>query len=460
MSGLDTATIVRRHVPSEPPRADSIADRNRSRVSATTWRVSIFGNFGTGNTGNESTLQAILYQLRQRFPNAEVTCICADPEVAAKAYNIKAVSTCAYVVRPWAHRNALMRLVRKALVGIPSELYRWFQCFKTLRGTDLLIVPGTGLLNDAYGVWNNWGPYSLCKWSLAAKLTGCKVMFVSVGAGPLYSRLGRLFVKTSLSLAEFRSYRDVSTQEYLKSIGFVRENDRIYPDLVFGYPETLIRRQAKPRTGRKTVGIGLMEYAGKYSVARPSAEVQRRYLESLLDLSAWLLGRGYDLRLLVGDTCDIAVAEELRGLLKRRFPESAGGRVIAEPTTTVDQLLAQLADTDMVVGTRFHNVLWSLLFNRPVIAISFHHKCTSLMSYMGLEEYCQNINDVRSEWLIERFGDLERNAERVKATMAERVSEFRSRLDEQYDLLFEGMLRERRSGGEKYLNEPVNKIAR
>jgi phage host-nuclease inhibitor protein Gam len=82
------------------------------------------------------------------------------------------------------------------------------------------------------------------------------------------------------------------------------------------------------------------------------------------------------------------------------------------------------------------------------------------MSYMGLEEYCQNINDVRSEWLIERFGDLERNAERVKATMAERVSEFRSRLDEQYDLLFEGMLRERRSGGEKYLNEPVNKIAR
>ena len=43
----------------------------------------------------------------------------------------------------------------------------------------MLIVPGTGLLTDAYGL-GGWGPYSLFKWSLAAKLRGCRVLFVSV----------------------------------------------------------------------------------------------------------------------------------------------------------------------------------------------------------------------------------------------------------------------------------------
>jgi polysaccharide pyruvyl transferase WcaK-like protein len=71
----------------------------------------------------------------------------------------------------------------------------------------MLVVPGTGLLTDAYGLLS-WGPYNMFKWSLAAKLRCCKLVFVSVGAGPIYSALGRWLVKSALSLADFRSYRD------------------------------------------------------------------------------------------------------------------------------------------------------------------------------------------------------------------------------------------------------------
>ena len=101
----------------------------------------------------------------------------------------------------------------------------------------MLIVPGTGLLTDAYGLFG-WGPYSLFKWSLLAKACRCKLLFVSVGAGPIYGALGRWFVKSALSLADFRSYRDDSTKQYLKSIGFHSDNDRVCPDLVFSLSET------------------------------------------------------------------------------------------------------------------------------------------------------------------------------------------------------------------------------
>jgi hypothetical protein len=76
-----------------------------------------------------------------------------------------------------------------------------------MKGSEMLIVPGTGLLTDAYGLLG-WGPYNLMKWTLAARLRGCRVLFVSVGAGPLYSTLGRFCMRFALALADYRSFRD------------------------------------------------------------------------------------------------------------------------------------------------------------------------------------------------------------------------------------------------------------
>ena len=101
--------------------------------------------------------------------------------------------------------------------------------------------------------------------------------------------------------------------------------------------------------------------------------------------------------------------------------------------------MSQLAATDFVVGTRFHNVLLALLLNKPSIAISFHHKCSSLMSQMGLSEYCQDIKRLNADSLIEQFCDLERNAESLRPFIKGKADEFRRALDEQYNCIFRGM---------------------
>ena len=35
------------------------------------------------------------------------------------------------------------RILRKLFVGIPSEIYRWFDAFKMLKDCDMFIIPGT-----------------------------------------------------------------------------------------------------------------------------------------------------------------------------------------------------------------------------------------------------------------------------------------------------------------------------
>ena len=398
-------------------------------------KIWFFGHFGSTNFGNEISLQTMLFHVHRFLPAAKVACICSYPAVLAESRHIETVPIRRAIVRPWNLRTRLAKLLRNVFISIPSELYRWIDAFRTLKGADMLIIPGTGLLTDAYGL-ENWGPYSLFKWSMAAKLRGCRLLFVSVGAGPLYSALGRYFVKSALFMADFRSYRDNPSLNCLNKIGLQTNGDRLYPDLVFSAPETILPKKADKRSNRMVVGLGLMDYAGKYSVANPTNAIYTSYLQCLTVFVKWLLSHEYDVRLLLGEAGDTTCVSDFKSVLESSLGTYDEERIIDEPAHSVEQLLAQIAATDVVVATRFHNVLLSLLLDKPVVAISFHHKCASLMSDMGLSQYTHDINDMNADRLIEQFQDAERSAEVLKPAIRQKIEQARRALDEQYDLIF------------------------
>jgi polysaccharide pyruvyl transferase WcaK-like protein len=138
----------------------------------------------------------------------------------------------------------------------------------------------------------------------------------------------------------------------------------------------------------------------------------------------------------VGDiTDDMNTMEEFRNVLKEQLSPSEQQYLIDEPVHSVSDLLSQIANTDFVVAARFHNVLLSLLCNKPVVSISFHHKCESLMDAMGLSAYCLSINDVTIDVLTHKFCELTRNASMLRPLIKKRVQEFRDVLNEQYGLV-------------------------
>ena len=278
-------------------------------------KISFFGHFGWNNFGNEGTLQAILLNMRRLLPKAEFTCICDETAVTAARYNITTLPFSRPVIKFWRPKSRRVQLLRSVVLGIPSELYRWYDVSRSLKGTDALIVPGTGLLTDVYGL-HGWGPYSMFKWSLLAKLRGCKLFFVSVGAGPLESRLGRGLVKFVLGLADFRSYRDASSLDYLKAIGFAPTNDLVYPDLAFSLRECVVDHQGNTNKRRPVVGLGLMSYGGMYN-GEISDIAYQKYMKSLVVLVKWLLDHEYDIRLLIGELGD--PVDEFRNFLMNKY---------------------------------------------------------------------------------------------------------------------------------------------
>jgi polysaccharide pyruvyl transferase WcaK-like protein/glycosyltransferase involved in cell wall biosynthesis len=398
-------------------------------------KVALFGHFGRTNLGNESTLLAILHHLRQRVPEVECTCICTGPELVSQIYSMTTVPCRTQVFGAWPFENKVLRQVRRVLLALPSEVCRWLGGYRMLRGFNALIIPGTGLLTDAYGLLG-WGPYDMFRWSVTAKLCGCKLLFVSVGAGPIYSRFGRRLVKTALSLADLRSYRDDSSQQYLTGIGFASEKDPVRPDLVFSLPSRFdLGVKGKAPNARRVVGVGVMVSPGKYSIERPDEGVQRKYIDNLRTLVIWLLTHDYDIRLLMGDSSDRPVIEQFKADLRDNLPFYDESRVLDEEVDSVEHLLAQIAGTDLVVVTRFHNVLLSVLSGKPVVAISFHHKVEALMKSIGLSEYCLDMNQFEGRDLISKLCEAERNADPIKRLMSERIESFRAELDEQYGLI-------------------------
>ncbi|HEY8052739.1 MAG TPA: polysaccharide pyruvyl transferase family protein, partial [Steroidobacteraceae bacterium] len=343
-------------------------------------RIVFYGNFGAGNLGNECTLQTAIEQTLARLPEAELLCVCPNPEDVRTRHGIAAVASLSRdlgwswsdltakpaddaVVLAHATRSAraesrvprlrlkLARLGRIAFLRAPREFAHWCRMLRVLARSDLLMVPGTGIITDACGSLG-W-PYDMFKLTVLARLCGARVAFLSVGAGPFHHRLGCWFIRRSLGLAHYRSYRDVDSKRRLEDIGCDTARDVVYPDLVFGLARAHLNTERTGTQRSLVVGLGLKDYATPLDDV--DVERYRAYLGVMADFVRWLQAQGHTVRLIIGDAqYDTRVREDLIALLTVRNATAA--LPLSAPIPTVAELLRQLRETDAVVSPRFHNL--------------------------------------------------------------------------------------------------------
>ncbi len=105
---------------------------------------------------------------------------------------------------------------------------------------------------------------------------------------------------------------------------------------------------------------------------------------------------------MVGEAADERAVVKLQALLVDKGYRSVGdamsgggeGQVVVEPVRCLDDIMRQLADTSVVIASRFHNVVCALKLARPTIALSYQPKHAALMAQFGLEKFCHHMEDV------------------------------------------------------------------
>ena len=357
--------------------------------------IVLFGLFGCGNFGNDGSLEAMIDFLRQARPKAKLSCVCADPDLIAREFAVEA-----YPIRGSRGRGRSGWL---AFMKIPARLFEAARAFRYIRGAELMIVPGTGILDD-YGERFYGVPFDIFRWCLAARITGAKIAFVSIGAGPIRHGLSRLLMISAARLAHYRSYRDLLSKEFMESAGFDTRRDAIFPDIAFKLrkPTTPIHR----RNTRLTVGVGVMNYSGWYGFAAGGEGIFDCYIGKLADFVVHLLDSGHDVRLLTGEGSDCKAVAALLAKVGEARPDAGDGRIAAEPAHSLHDLMHQMSRSDVVVATRYHNLVCALKMGKPTISLGYSKKNDALMQQMGLSDYCQHVERFEVETLARQFSHL------------------------------------------------------
>ena len=243
-----------------------------------------------------------------------------------------------------------------------------------------MVMTGTGMLTDFSNSCFGY-PYDIFKWTVAAKLARCKVRFVGIGVGPIYERLSRAFIRLALTVADYRSFRDHQSRTRLEKLGFDTSRDRVFPDLAFSLPRPLLPPCGNRRGPKRVIGLGVMKYVDAHTAAQRDPDAAYEvYLDKMADFTVWLLEHGYGVRILQGDLqYDTGVRRDLRAKLHHRGLQYDRAGIVDEDITSVEDLLAQLAQVDIVVSPRFHNLVLGLMLNKPVISLSYDSKHDALL---------------------------------------------------------------------------------
>jgi len=409
-------------------------------------QIALLGPYGFGNLGDAAIQQAVIDAIRLRQPQSTIVGISLNPSDTEKRHGIAAYPITSLppkkVKKEKSRAGAFFerlrwsmpgRLAHKIFVRLPKEFLLLPRAVRFARKLSMLVISGGGQLDDYWG--GPWGhPYALLKWSLAARLHGARVAFMSVGAGPLDARLSKRFARFYLRLAHYRSYRDQASKSFVASIGW-KGDDPVYPDLAHRISVDHLSAATYGGGDGLVVGVGPMSYFDPRVWPERDGKVYRGYLEKLGHFTSWLLDRGHTVVLFPGEAYwDGLVMDDLAGLLEQRAGE--GGRLHIARTETVDELMSTLKGLDMVVASRFHGVLLAHVVQKPVLALSYHQKIAVLMEEMGHAEYNLDIASFEVEQLKEKFTDLLNHRARLEQEIAAKEASYRAQLDEQFDTLF------------------------
>lgn len=389
-------------------------------------RVMVSGWYGHDNLGDEAILESMVSSIREMDPRTEITVLSSNPAQTARRYRVKSRN------RHQSRRNPLSYL---SLAG-------------TIIGTDVFVLGGGGFLSD----WQYPGvPRMWLRQPLLAKRLGTRVMAFGIGAGPITTPEGMKWTKYALDRFDAVTVRDETSRRVLVEAG-VKQNVEVTAD-----PALLLEPSEESRLSEKVsrddipykeqcVGLVITPVFHKETLWPGSLEKYARFRKTCLELihhiandigmNALLIPfqKSIDLPFLEGlrSECDAEGVYVLRGVYSPR------------------EILRLIGHLKLLIGNRFHSIMFGAMANVPTIGISIHHKIADFLKDVGLEPYSFPLGDgalvpntdLDIRMLKDCIEEQLNNAESIRRTIKERIVQLRDGARRNNDILCSLMLGE------------------
>ena len=328
--------------------------------------ITILGWYGSGNAGDESILQAIITFLKKNYVNCEIVIISHRPNFIKQKYGLKSIDVNDF-------RNIVISLFK----------------------SELFILGGGGLVKSG-----SIGYYSTIL-SIANFLSS-KTIVYSVGAIPINNFVDRFLVLFSFTICDYISVRDNFSKNILRNLGITREIF-VTRDPVFGTNLNISPvydwvDEMKPFI---TICLRQWDHVDLIQSGVSFSNSYEEYLESLSFILTFLVDSGYNivympLMVNLNENDDI----DHKNLQDKMKKGSKINKISIQ--LDPDEIIRILAHSELVIGMRYHSIVYSLISGVPVIGLAYADKVTSLMHDLGLDPFCINIkSDFHHETLTQ-----------------------------------------------------------
>lgn len=410
-------------------------------------KVLIANAYVRENGGDAALLTVCIQQVRAAFPEAEIQIsgmerpsdhptfdgetvigsvrrFVADLDIPRSRRLLRGATTLAglglYLAAPERARTFLRSCLRGEL---GAEV-------KAAATSDLVVSTGGGYMYARGGLGGYQNLLFVLFPLVIAEREGVPLIFAPQSYGPFATTLQRMLVRRVLDRALLVLAREETSVELLVDAGVPRAAITPAVDSGFAF------RTDERSTLRADFGVAASEMLiGMTARAWLEPDAQTAYERALAATIDHLQADGTRRVVLIPQVMTNDLTDDDR-IVQRRI----AGFCVTDPLRVEElrdhyELMALYRELDMLIGTRFHSVIFSLISGVPCVGIAYEHKTRGIMRELGLEQWVIDIEAVTPASLIGLADRAIASSADYRSVLAERMPPYIARADAVVDLL-------------------------
>jgi polysaccharide pyruvyl transferase CsaB len=252
---------------------------------------------------------------------------------------------------------------------------------------DILLFGGGNILKELHKDKISYSVlYKVLALVLLAKILRKKILISNIGIGPVKSNIGAQLCKVIIFLCDFISLRDSKSYNLVTQWKVNQKKIRQTNDIVFSLPDNILtNKKTVINNGKKIrVVINICRHINNENNYTYFIENFKQVISLLSELNNNIEFICLPMQILLPDNND---QEELQKL----FSDSHLDFKFVLPDS-LSEIADVIQSADLVISSRLHLVILSILFEKNIIALEYDKKVTHLLSDNGISAQGVQIN--------------------------------------------------------------------
>lgn len=292
----------------------------------------------------------------------------------------------------------------------------------TYQASDLIVAVGGGYIRSRKGLVNRLNVPLLLHPLVFGKILGKTTIIYSQSIGPFQNRFEAWQAAHVLRRMDKILLREDTSQKLLEKLGVTKNVIRTIDSGFLLQSGDAVNLRKQYHIPRKKLLIGVTVRAWL------TGEAQTRY-EQAVAKALDTIAADYDAHIIFIPQVTAAKGDDDRATSRKVFEamEQSKRATVVEDMPDHHQIKAMYDQLDVLLGTRFHSVIFSLTSYVPVLAIEYEHKTSGIMHDLELDAWVVKIEITTAPILVALLEKLIRERSEYRVLLQKRLPPYQKK---------------------------------